>query len=320
MTSHNILITSIGSFSADCAIKTLNGFTSGKIYGCDIFPSHWHHIFTDFEDVFLAPKVKDEKEYFDFIIQVCQKYKIGMIIPLTDIEVDFFNNNRTYFEHSNIIVTIANQHFLKVARNKKNLTNYVKKISGLNSIPSYSIKELSSINSYPLIAKPLDGRSSEGVYILSSYCDLSKSLDNDNYIFQELILGKICTVDYVRSSKYKSDFCIPRWEHLRTKNGAGMTVETFHSSQLQKIVTHIGNDLNVNGAINFEFISKNNFFYLIDINPRFSAGIGFSKLAGYDFVKSHVNCFTGQNILPSVEYSEFIAEKKMVEVVNKELN
>lgn len=66
-----------------------------------------------------------------------------------------------------------------------------------------------------------------------------------------------------------------------------------------------------------EFIVNNGEYYLIDINPRFSAGVGFSKLAGYDFVKNHLLCFMNEDIDASVEYDCFIAQKKMVDVINE---
>lgn len=109
---------------------------------------------------------------------------------------------------------------------------------------------------------------------------------------------------------------MPRWEYIRTKNGAGITVEIFYSKSLENIVKQIGNDLDINGCVNIEFIYDGDKYYIIDINPRFSAGIAFSKLAGYDFVKSHINAFTGEDILPTIKYNNMIAEKVISEVIN----
>ena len=45
------------------------------------------------------------------------------------------------------------------------------------------------------------------------------------------------------------------------------------------------------GVMNCEFImSDKGRLCLMDINPRFSAGVSFSKAAGCDFVKSAVEC------------------------------
>lgn len=75
-----------------------------------------------------------------------------------------------------------------------------------------------------------------------------------------------------------ADFSIPREELLRTKNGAGTTVRIVPDSDLMQMASYIGKKLNVRGCINMEFIrSKDSTYYLIDINPRFSAGVAFSN-------------------------------------------
>lgn len=312
----NILVTSIGSFSASCTFRSLKRLDNLKIYGCDIYPAEWHHISSSFDAVFLAPLVKDEMDYKEFIDGICRQYNIQLIIPLTDVEVDFFNKYRNYYHNNNIITTIANPTFLSISRDKYALYRYSETIDDLSQVPTYKFEELSNNSEYPLIAKVVNGRSSEGLYLLKSIKDVKKNLDNSRYIYQKVIQGQIATVDYVRSDFSRLDFCIPRWEHLRTKNGAGMTVEIFHSNEIEKIVSEIGNDLDINGCVNFEFIINENGFHLIDVNPRFSAGIGFSMLAGYDFIESHLNCFTGKDILPAKMYKNMILEKKMEEVVN----
>ena len=96
-----------------------------------------------------------------------------------------------------------------------------------------------------------------------------------------------------------------------------MTVEIFHSHLIEKITSNIGKELDINGCVNMEFIINKDNIFLIDVNPRFSAGIGFSKLAGYNFIESHINCFIGENILPRIKYNNIIAEKIMTEVINK---
>lgn len=314
--NENILVTSIGSYSADCVINSLRSFCYGKIFGCDIHPAEWHVTSSKFDFVYKAPRVRDEEKYFSFIKELCSKESIETIIPLTDVEVDFFNNHREYFNRNNIIVTIANAGFLNIARNKHNLFKFTKICDFLEPIKSYLYQELTGIEKYPLIAKPKDGRSSEGICYLEKFSDIITRLKSGKYFFQEVIPGSVCTVDYVRSSLTKDSYYMPRMELLRTANGAGITIETFDNGTLGEIVSEIGNILDVNGCINFEFILNKDKYYLIDINPRFSAGVGFSKLAGYDFVKSHLSCFENGNIL-QVEspFKRIIAQKIMSEVI-----
>ncbi len=314
--NRNILITSIGSFSADCTIKSLREINKGPVIGCDIYPREWHAVSSEFDAVLKAPPVYDYREFYTFMIDACAKYSIDMIIPLTDVDIDFFVQTRNLFAEKGIVVTIADNHFLSVARDKLKLNIFFAKDPNVQHIRSYSKHEVNFKSYFPLIAKPKNGRSSEGIFYINSKEDLNNSKITDNYIFQEIIDGTICAVDYVRSPLTGNDFALPRNELIRTKNGAGITIRTFKCDKLRKLASYIGNKLNAVGCINMEFISNEGEYYLIDINPRFSAGIGFSKLAGYDFVKSHVECFFNRDILPPADYKCIIAQKRMVDVVN----
>ena len=72
--------------------------------------------------------------------------------------------------------------------------------------------------------------------------------------------------------------------------------------------------LDIIGCINIEFIKSENDYFLMDINPRFSAGIAFSLLAGYDFIQNHIKCFQGISIDTDLEYKETILTKKYIEL------
>jgi len=314
---YNFLITSIGSYSADCAINSLKNSFDGKFYGCDIYPAEWHAVSKKFDAVYHAPLVSNVKKYYDFILNLCNNHDINIIIPLTDIEVDFFNYYRVDFEQKNIIVTISNEYSISFSRSKKKINQYVSQ-NDFDNIPTFLYEEIEKAK-FPLIAKPIHGRSSEGIIRINKIENVDKNLDYSNYIFQEIIEGNICTVDYIRSSKSRRSFSLPRIELLRTANGAGMTIKTIRSNKLRELVEKIGTDLNFNGCINMEFIVSGNNFYLMDVNPRLSAGIGFSKLAGYDFVKNHVSAFIDDDIEKGTRYELLIAQKKMIEVVNKHL-
>ena len=167
----------------------------------------------------------------------------------------------------------------------------------------------------PTIAKPYNGRSSEGLSRISTIKELEEISKKSGYIFQEMIEGPVFTVDYIRNSYTNKDFSIAREELLRTKNGAGTTVRMSNDILLKQLVSHIGNTIHVNGCINMEFIQSKGKYYLIDINPRFSAGVAFSRMAGYNMVLNHLNCFIAQDIQDSILYQEQIITKRYREEI-----
>lgn len=64
-----------------------------------------------------------------------------------------------------------------------------------------------------------------------------------------------------------------------------------------------------------EFILNNGKYYLIDINPRFSAGIAFTICSGYNVVLNHLRCFNNEDIDKQIDIKEQIIIKKYDEVI-----
>ena len=306
----NILVTAIGSFSADCVIKTLKR-KNHNVVGCDIYPTIWHAISKECDKTYQVPYAID-KEYVNFLCSICINEKIDCIIPLTDLEIDVLNNNRKSFKDIGVNVYIQSESCLNIARDKYAMYNIFKDDIIVNVPNSISSSNLTTNFPLPAIAKPINGRSSEGLKIIENIKELEQLINIPKYIIQEKISGSVITVDYVRD-KHGNDFAIPREELLRTKNGAGTTIKIINNKELNETVSYIGNKLNVVGCVNMEFIYNNDKFYLIDINPRFSAGVAFSNFIGFDMITSHINSFIGKEICNKIEIIEQIICKRYYE-------
>lgn len=307
------LITAIGSMSAECVIKQLK--CGGHfVVGCDIYPGEWHYE-TRLCDVFVrAPFATSEKEYIDFLLTVCGDYHLDYVIPLTDLEIDIINKNRICFDENKIVLCMQSVEVLAIARDKYALSNAFLNDNTVPSIKTSLLENIPDDFPFPCIAKPYNGRSSEGLIRNATKEQVLAIEKKGNYIIQEQIPGDVFTVDYVRNANSKKDAAVPRQELLRTKNGAGLTVQIYSNKYLIQLASHIGQALNINGCVNMEFIANKGNYYLIDINPRFSAGVAFSVISGYNMVNNHVRCFSGEDIDNSIEVEERIIIKKYEEV------
>ncbi len=314
--SKGILVTAIGSFSSNAIVDSLNKLQKYNVYGSDIYPSNWHSVSLKYKKVFKVPRVTNELEYVDAILRICKDYAIEYIIPITDLEIDIYNLHRLEFEKENITLCISSKEMIDIARNKYLMSLFFKNNSFFKIIPTYRTL-LDSIKSpvFPYIAKLINGRSSEGIIHINDMETLKYSLSKPDYIIQPFIKGDIYTVDYIRNSFTGSDFSLSRQELLRTSNGAGITVLMTNDKVLTKASSYIGEKIGVNGCVNFEFIKDSKNYYLMDINPRFSAGIAFSIIAGYDIVKNHLNCFMNKEIEKPIKYTEMIIAKSYTETI-----
>lgn len=308
-----ILVTAIGSFSADCVIRTLRQ-NNHFVVGTDIYPGEWHSETFLCNKFYQSPLAIDEDTYIAFLLDVCKRENIRLLLPLTDIEIDKINAHRSIFEKIGVILAMPSEYTLSLARNKIKLHNFFLNEAPIPSIESYLANNVPISESLlPMIAKPVDGRSSEGILKICTLDELVSIRKQKNYIVQRCIDGPVITVDYVRSERHNLSFSVAREELLRTKNGAGTTVRLFEDLELQSIVDYVGKKLKINGCVNMEFIKNSGKYYLIDVNPRFSAGVAFSKLGGYDMVVSHINCHCDEMIDVPVKIEEQIVVKRYIE-------
>ena len=307
-------MTAIGSMSAECVIRNLK-IMGNFVVGCDIYPETWHYETALCDKFYQAPYATDKERYIRFLLDICAQNDLRYIIPLTDLEIDVINLHRDIFENRNITLCMQSSQVLAVVRNKYELYKYFESDSLVPSIRTCLLTQLNEAVPFPCLAKPYDGRSSEGLIRNATKEQLLAITNKEKYIVQEQLEGDVFTVDFCRSELTGVKCAIPRQELLRTKNGAGLTIRTIADENLMDLSLHIGDELHINGCVNMEFIGRNGVYYLIDINPRFSAGIAFSALAGYDMVNNHLNCFVGKDVDKQIDILENIMIKKYQEVI-----
>ena len=305
----SVLVTAIGSFSSDIVIKTLKKLNY-YVIGCDI---NQKELIVDSNNVdffYQVPKVSDREEYTKKIMEICNKHKVDYIIPLLDIEVDFFNENKSLFDKQ--LICIPPSDSLLLCRDKYKFQQFIKELDYVNGIDTDFVYNVDADSlRYPVVCKTIDGRSSEGLKVFDKkeeYVAFSKLCD-DNYIVENFIDGNIVTVDVVRDNN-NNVVSISREELIRTVNGAGLSVYVFYDEELESICNKLASDLGIIGCVNFEFIkTKEGKYYIIECNPRFSGGIEFSCMAGYDFVGNYLKCFTSiiDNLMPYK--NQYIARK-----------
>ena len=315
-----VLVTAIGSFAANTVINNLHG-NNHTVIGTDIYPKEWIAESLNVDRFYQVPK-SIEPNYIQFILNICLECTVEYIIPLTDVEVDALSDNRQIFENNNICLCLSSDYSIKLCRDKYRLFKTISN-SGLNldMIPTFEIEEVTDKIGYPMMAKPKNGRSSIGLVKIDSTEDLDfylNRLDVDDYIFQPLIQGDIVTVDILYDERSNFFVSIPRIELLRTANGAGLSVHVFDNEELSALCFQIANVLQIKGCVNFEFIKdKHNRYYFLECNPRFSGGIAFSCMSGYDFINNHLNCFSNVSIENKFKIKESYYARVYKEVKTK---
>lgn len=318
----NILITSNGSFSCEEIVSSLRSEVD-LLAGTNIYPEYFVGVSHLFDFTYLVP-TPNEENYIPELLQICRRHNIHYIFPLIDIEVDILSQHRDTFLKEGITVCLSNPESISICRDKYRIYQTFKNDTLITPIPTYSYTDICNnnfgqlSNSPAFVAKPYNGRSSQGLLFLTDLSEINHLPHKEEYIFQPKIEGEVFTVDYIQDA-YGNDFSVSRREFLRTQNGAGLSVEIRKNEILQKMVSYIGKKLHILGAINIEFLFDGEKYYLMDLNPRFSAGIAFSRLAGYDIVKNHFLCFQNKPIENTVAITECYAVKRYITYMTKKI-
>lgn len=302
-----VLITAIGSFSAEAVIRRSRemGF---YIIGCDIYPEEWVASSKDVDVFYRAPYATDSREYLSFLTELCRREQVDFVVPLTDAEVDVLNGlpaaeSGTGRSIGNAVVCISGEQTITLCRDKYRLWQFLEPLKLCRMIPSVRAGEIAGVTevSYPAVLKPCDGRSSQGLFFIPDAEEmeyrlrqLKKQGRTGDYLVQPRVSGCVVTVDVVRDTDGVCCVCVPRRELLRTLNGAGTSVEVFFDEELEAQCRAIADALGICGCVNMEFIEEaEGSFVFLECNPRFAGGVAFSCEAGYDMIKNHFRCFMG---------------------------
>lgn len=311
-----ILVTAIGSFAAGIAIETIKKLGWSPI-GCDIYPQSWVANSLDVDAFNRVPYARDQEDYLSAIQEICQEYDLDAILPMTDDEVDVLSPCRSRFEELGVKLCLSSHETIKLCRNKAKLAQFLSKNTDCLTIETSSVLSCDPhALTYPIVVKPVSGRSSQGLVYIDQESDLRHLLETkkeselSDLVVQSRIDGHIIAVDVFRDPG--NDICkaLARRELLRTLNGAGTTVKVFRDPALEALCEVMAARLHIEGTVCFEFIEGKDGYWFLECNPRFSGGIEFSEMAGLPCVTDHLLYFLGEKTLPVSELREITVARR----------
>ena len=255
-------------------------------------------------------------------VNITSRADAEAVIPLTDAEIDVFNLHRDEFSEINVTLCMSDKACIGLCRDKMELYRYLEEHMGGTVIPTLRLGDADPDEiRYPAVCKPYNGRSSQGLKMVGSRREMEGVLgetDPADYIVQPMIKGNVVTVDVVRSPEQGTCAAICRRELLRTPNGAGTSVLVFRNRQLEERCRTIAGLLGIRGCVNMEFIEdRDGVYHMLECNPRFSGGVEFSCLAGYDCVTNHLRCFEGKEIERDGSVTGMYIARKYEEYITK---
>jgi carbamoyl-phosphate synthase large subunit len=225
--------------------------------------------------------------------------KIDLLIPnvdpATNIAASFKNYTKT-----NCYISVPDVKLCDIFFNKQLTYNWCLE----NEIPVPS----SNIN-FPMIAKPVNGSASVGIYKISNqleYDEFQTKHNINNYNIQKFIDGIEYSVDVYVANKSKNVIVsVPRIR-LEVLGGEAVKSITKRDLKLIEISKDIAIKSGLTGAMVIQFI-QDKFTgqnYLMEINPRLGGAVLCSIGAGADFPGYILDEMLGKELIESNELWE----------------
>lgn len=283
------LVTAIGTAAATTVVTELAKTDSFHIVGTDIF-NPWEVVTSQEVDDFyrVPPAVGDEERFLRHILELCRQCGVNYYFATIDEEVASISRHKEEFEDLGVRLCVPNRDTVELCHDKYRFVQWCEE-----RFPSMSIKRIKTLEeaaraSYPLFLKPAFGRASIGCRVIGSFDELIAEMDDgrlsQDVVLQKYVEGNVVTVDVVRSAKTGQFKAIPRLETQRNANGCGVAVELFYDEDLISRCRSVAEGLGLDGVANMEFFKTDDGYKMIEVNPRLSAGIAFSCLAGADLI------------------------------------
>ncbi len=229
----------------------------------------------------LAPPV-GTATYIDELLAICAAHGIGLIIPLTDLDLRSLARHREQFAAAGCEIMIGPPETILLARDKILTSKFLCRI-GLRTIRTLSLEQFRLKPFFPCFIKPIRGSASIGTSVLHSEVELNAHLSTfgNLMLLQDYVPGSEYTIDIYRTRDGKVPCVVPR-QRLSIRAGEVEKAITVNDAELIEAGVRLGENLDgVWGVVNAQCRrppgGKAHFF---EINPRFGGGAPLAIAAG----------------------------------------
>lgn len=236
----------------------------------------------------------NETTFIKWLIDICNKEKIDIIFTgVEEVIFKIVENEKIIKKFTKAIFIASSLEKLKIGNDKLKTCKWLKE-NNLN-YPYFAdgnkkneIQELIKRVGFPLIAKPKNGKGSQGIYILNSYDELSNIEELDKYVIQEYLGSnkEEYTVGCYSNKEGKTQDIIIMKRKLRY--GTTFMAEIVQNELVYQESRKICDLFQPKGPLNIQMRVHNNKAVCFELNVRFSGTTPFRAEWGYNDVEAMI--------------------------------
>lgn len=254
---------------------------SGKIVATDITDTT--PAFHVADDHVLVPQAGD-KRYVSALLAAVRKHKVGLLVPLTDLDLVSLSREREKFARAGCTVMIGSPDAVIACADKARTSRLIRE-AGLATIRTSTLRAFRHEPFYPCFVKPIRGSAGIGAAVIKTPRALEAHVASfgSQLLVQEYVPGQEFTIDVFRTRAGEVRCVVPR-QRLVVRSGEvekGMTVRNpVLIDAAVRLSAHLGDmwgvfccQCRLGGG------DQPRFF---EINPRFGGGVTLAIAAGAD--------------------------------------
>lgn len=268
---------------------------TGKLFAADISPMTAAFNFVDRWEI--VPKARSV-EYVPHLLSIIKKHKIGLLVPLTDVDLRSLARQISSFEEAGCTVMIGDEAAVRICRDKRMFSQHIE-AQGLPAIKTFTYEQFLKNPFFPCFVKPMHGSAGIGATHINTMSRLVEHVKffGDNMLVQTYVTGKEYTIDVYKTRSGRITSIVPR-QRLVVRGGEveqGLTVKDATLIDFTKRLVETLPGLWGCFCCQCRWPEGED-PYFFEINPRFGGGVTLSIAAGANIPLYLLQDVTGRKV------------------------
>jgi carbamoyl-phosphate synthase large subunit len=243
--------------------------------------------------------ISSDPEYVETLLAICASERIALVIPTIDDELELLAAARERFTALGAMLACSPVETAALCNDKYQTCIHLA-ANGIDAARSWLPENLPADAAESLFIKPRVGRGSVGAFFIRnrSELDFFKGYVT-NPVIQEFLQSPEYTIDVLCNWKGTPLSIVPR-ERTLIRAGVSDRGRTVQMPALESLALRITSAIRFYGALNVQCRMRGDTPVVIEINPRFSGGIGLTIAAGAHFPTMLVRLAQGRVVEPAI--------------------
>jgi carbamoyl-phosphate synthase large subunit len=278
-----VLITGTGGPSGISVMNALADQTL-DVFSADVDPYAAGLYLVDDDRRLIIPR-GDADSYPGFVLGVCERLEIAVLIPTVDSELIPLAEARPAFAAIGTELVLAAEETLRMCLDKWALHL---RCEGAVRVPRSLLVDADfdpSLPDLPVIVKPRVGSGSRGIRLVEDRDELERLGRDGTLLVQENLPGPEYSLDVLARTDGRVIAVVPR-ARLKVDSGIAVTGRTVHDEALQEIGRQVAERIGLTSVANVQVKGADDGEpALLEVNPRFPGTMPLTVASGINMPK-----------------------------------